>query len=258
MIRTRTLKVLSLFKMKKAFLLLIFLISAAVGAQKTADRTIYLDSAFHETSQDKHVYYRVVSNYYKKQPTYLMVDYYKSGSIYAQRHSTTNTHLKATGTETRYHENGKTKSVINYEDDIRIGVFKSWHANGNPEIEGKYDLIPNPTNSLKKNLSGESINSGLPAGSEPLPAKTATRKFTTETIAMKVKLKTASKTAFGPDMTMSSRILMLSSIERETVFGRKPRQDCKRRIYRSIEEAPDFPGGLSAFYQYVMKKFPRA
>lgn len=84
MIRTRTLKVLSLFKMKKAFLLLIFLISAAVGAQKTADRTIYLDSAFHETSKDKHVYYRVVSNYYKKQRTYLMVDYYNSGAPFTR------------------------------------------------------------------------------------------------------------------------------------------------------------------------------
>lgn len=101
-------------------------------------RMIYLDSLWKETTEGNHKYYRIVTDYYSVKDTYTVNDFYKSGTLQMTGTTTNRDYIKEKGSFVYYYENGKKKSVSNYNEGRKIGKEYSWHENGNKKLEGEY------------------------------------------------------------------------------------------------------------------------
>ena len=78
----------------------------------------------------KNISKKQVSTIYSNGKFVKETEYYKNGSV---KHST-----QANGLCTQYYENGKKKEECNAINDVYIGLFTSWHENGNIKIQGNY------------------------------------------------------------------------------------------------------------------------
>lgn len=111
---------------KKCVLVLIFVFSIAVSAQKTT----WLDANLKETTQSKSLYYKVTSTN-EKQVNY----YYKSGKIF-RKYKYRN--RKPIGVFSEFYESGELKTSGKYENGLEDGIWKTYYKNGKIKEKGKY------------------------------------------------------------------------------------------------------------------------
>lgn len=127
--------------MKTKFILFLLLGSKMLFAQSENDKVIYLDSLQNETTEGKHVFYRIVKDYNLNQPEYRFETYYKSRTLESESNSKNKEYLSKIGLVKKYYENGNPKSEENYEDFKRIGNTILWYENGIKKLEGEFIAI---------------------------------------------------------------------------------------------------------------------
>lgn len=238
--------------MKNFIWLLVFIPMVLVG-QSDYNKKIYLDSLFHETDEINHVYFRVVSDYLKKQKTYKMVDYYKSGAKYSETYSKSNEFCNPIGLELRYYETGEKKESIRYGEQGKSGPYATWYENGNNQIEGTYQVIgknESKVNLLKidqfwaedqvqmvKDGNGtyelhneEGINKGI--------IKDGLKDGVWSGTDTKYKYSYAEKYANG-----------------KLTAGVSTDRDSIKHIYHQVEIKPEYVGGINEFYKFISKNF---
>lgn len=234
----------------------LLLASAILSAQNAKQRKVFLDSTFAETTEDKHHYYRIIDDFNKKQLTYLIVDYYRSGNIYSQCYSTSNTAVKPIGLQTKYYENGNKKSAMTFEDGAPIGRFDTWHASGDAEMEAEYFY----TTGI------------IPGGIRPTELKinqfwNADKKQTVtdgngyceihhEKGCDEGRVNNGLKDSIwsGQDLQYKYTYVEMYK-EGQLLGGTSTDEAVTAHSYQVIEEKPEYPGGVSNFYQYVQKNY---
>ncbi|MFT3795123.1 energy transducer TonB [Flavobacterium sp.] len=231
------------------------LLAWSVSAQNTSDRKIYLDSTFAETTEDRHHFYRIVTDYHKKQLTYHMVDYYKSGNIYSQCYSTSNNKQSPVGQLTKYYENGNKKSISSYEDGALTGAYTTWHQNGNPEMEGEY--IPIESEGIKRSVKESmlKINQFWDSNNQ---IKVKDGHGYCVIVHDKGCDEGSVKNGVKDSLWAGSENFKYTYVEKykdgKLVSGTSVDQD-GQYFYTSIEEQAEYPGGIIAFPKYVQKNF---
>jgi hypothetical protein len=125
----------------KHYLLLIFLyfISCSSFSQTANDDAVFLDSLYNMGSAENYKYIRVIKDYnIPNKESYQVKDYYKSGKIAMSGTTLTRDKITKTGMFIYYHENGKRKSIINYELDKANGNYYEFYENGNKKLQGEW------------------------------------------------------------------------------------------------------------------------
>lgn len=116
-------------------------LSTKLSAQTTtaADKVIYLDSTWTETTTDNYKYIRVIKEYYAgNKKTYTIKDYYKSKNIQMIGSSSDRDVLKQEGPFVFYYENGNKKLTVTYANKNKTGKEYNWYENGTLKSELEY------------------------------------------------------------------------------------------------------------------------
>lgn len=100
----------------------------------------FLDSLWNETKQGKHKYYRIIDDYYNPNTLHLVRDYYQNDTLQMKGYSSSAYSIIKEGTFFYYYQNGKKKSMVNYQENKKVGKEYKWYENGNKEYEGEYIL----------------------------------------------------------------------------------------------------------------------
>jgi antitoxin component YwqK of YwqJK toxin-antitoxin module len=103
-----------------------------------ASKIIYLDSLRRETLDDNYKYIRVIKDYYSKKNSYVVNDFYKSGTLQMAGTSANKDYLQKEGQFVYYFENGKKKSTTNYLKTKPTGKEYNWYENGKLKSEIEY------------------------------------------------------------------------------------------------------------------------
>ncbi|MFB9078502.1 hypothetical protein ACFFLS_15625 [Flavobacterium procerum] len=128
---------------KSIFLLLYFLVSVSLSAQiNIVSKKIFLDSLNQETTPDKHVYTRVITNYSQKSARYVVTDFYKNGRKKMTGCTLDRDVLKKDGEFIYYFKNGTKESVVNYTEDHKNGKEISWYENQSKKAEKQNSWDP--------------------------------------------------------------------------------------------------------------------
>ncbi len=116
--------------MKKSFCILFFvIISTGLSAQiNMVSKKIFLDSLNRETTSEKYIYTRVITNYSQKSARYVVTDFYKNGRKKMTGSTLDRDILKKDGEFICYFKNGAKESVIDYADDHKSGKEITWYA----------------------------------------------------------------------------------------------------------------------------------
>lgn len=135
--------------MKKISCLILLLLSVISFSQITAnDDAVYLDSLFNIGNKKNYKYIQVVKDFKILKETYQMGVYFKSGKVMMKGATLTSIKINKTGPFFYFYENGKRKSIINYENNKAVGAYYEYHENGEKKLEGvlidkKENVIPN-------------------------------------------------------------------------------------------------------------------
>jgi antitoxin component YwqK of YwqJK toxin-antitoxin module len=113
------------------------------------DEAVYLDSLFHIGTAENYRYIRVIQDF--KNPNkeeYLMNVYFKSGKIQMKGATSNRNNITRTGTFLYFYEDGKRRSILNYEKDKPVGAYFEFHETGEKKLEGEWidnknTVIPN-------------------------------------------------------------------------------------------------------------------
>ena len=132
------------------FAFLFLLIPKLCISQLSAnDEAIYLDSLFNMGSAENYRYIRIIKDYkIANKDEYQIGVYYKSGKVQMKGTTSTRIGITKTGTFLYFYENGKRKSILNYEKDKPIGAYFEFYETGEKKLEGvwtdsKENVIPN-------------------------------------------------------------------------------------------------------------------
>ena len=132
------------------FAFLFLLIPKLCISQLSAnDEAVYLDSLFNMGSAENYRYIRIIKDYkIPNKEEYQIGVYYKSGKVQMKGITSTRIGITKTGTFLYFYENGKRKSILNYEKDKPVGAYFEFHENGEKKLEGvwsdsKKNVIPN-------------------------------------------------------------------------------------------------------------------
>jgi antitoxin component YwqK of YwqJK toxin-antitoxin module len=132
------------------FAFLFLLIPKLCISQLSAnDEAVYLDSLFSMGTAENYRYIRIIKDYkIPNKEEYQLGVYYKSGKVQMKGTTSTRIGITKTGTFLYFYENGKRKSILNYEKDKPIGAYFEFHENGEKKLEGvwsdnKENVIPN-------------------------------------------------------------------------------------------------------------------
>lgn len=130
-------------------ILFLFVPKLCISQLSENDDAVYLDSLFNMGTAENYRYIRIIKDYKtpNKEP-YQIKDYYKSGKIAMAGATATRIGITKTGQFLYFYENGKRKSIINFEKDQPIGFFYEFHENGEKKLEGEWidnknNVIPN-------------------------------------------------------------------------------------------------------------------
>ena len=222
-------------------------------AQETADKKIYLDSLFHESSEISHMYYRIIKNYYaeKKLSFYRVNDYYKSGKIAMTGTSKSNEYLSKEGQFIYYYENGNKKSSTYYKDGTEEGVHYEWYENGNRKLEGEYVATEKPKKAKLKVFeywNAENIHLAS-AGNGDYEEIT---KDETNTGKIKDGFKDGIWTGSNNKIKYS---YTESYVNTELVSGISIDSNKVERTYKIVEIIAEPKSGIEGFYRYIGKNF---
>nr|WP_294783198.1 hypothetical protein [uncultured Flavobacterium sp.] len=123
--------------MKKSFCILFFvIISTGLSAQiNMVSKKIFLDSLNRETTSEKYIYTRVITNYSQKSARYVVTDFYKNGRKKMTGSTLDRDILKKDGEFICYFKNGAKESVIDYADDHKSGKEITWYENQSKKCE---------------------------------------------------------------------------------------------------------------------------
>lgn len=119
----------------------LFVLSSKLFAQTTtaADKVIYLDSTWAETTTDNYKYIRVIKEYYAaNKKTYTIKEYYKSKNIKLIGSSSDRDVIKQEGPFVTYYENGNKKLTVTYINKNKTGKEYNWYENGSLKSELEY------------------------------------------------------------------------------------------------------------------------
>lgn len=237
---------------KNIFFWFLWMSSPILIAQSATERMIYLDSTFEETNQINHKYYRIISDFYKTKSTYKTTDYYKSGRLYSEGYSTENHFLNKTGNFHYYYENGNKKEIINYENSIPLGLYFSWYEDGNKQLEGEYlkSEIEREIGTLKIDQFWNSQNEQTVTNGNGYFDLSNNEGCEEGTVVDGMK---------NGIWAGTNHLLKFTFVEKyvngRLSVGVSTDENAIPHIYRKINIAPEFPGGINQFYQYVGKNF---
>jgi antitoxin component YwqK of YwqJK toxin-antitoxin module len=124
--------------MKKVTQILTFFFIVFIATAGFAQKTIWFDENWQETTKEKSTYYRPQPK--KVKSGYWIVDYYKNGQIQMEGYSTVNEPNKEQfdGLVTYYHQNGNTYHKANYKNGKLEGVRKVFYESGELKQQGRY------------------------------------------------------------------------------------------------------------------------
>lgn len=118
--------------------LFILLFTLCGWAQEINDRIVFLDSLEQLANDEQYDFIRVFKNYYSKQPSCEVYDYYKSGKRKMVGKLIDKYNRIKDGTFVYYYENGNRKSIMNYVLDAPQGMFYTWYEKGMKETVGEF------------------------------------------------------------------------------------------------------------------------
>ena len=122
--------------------LLLFITSLAFSqSPQNISGKIFLDASGNKTSEENHTSYRIIRNYSSDSDHYEFNDYYKSGNIKMKGLSKNKDYAHMDGAVITYFENGKKKSIANYNNDRQTGKEFRFFEDGT--IESEIELIEN-------------------------------------------------------------------------------------------------------------------
>lgn len=113
-----------------------------------------MDSLGRETTPDKYVYTRVITNYSQKSVRYVVTDFYRNGRKRMTGATLDRDILKKDGEFVYYYNNGSKERVINYADDHKVGKEFSWYDNKNikSEKENSWNSTTKTSQTLIRNF----------------------------------------------------------------------------------------------------------
>lgn len=113
------------------------------------DEAVYLDSLFNLGTAENYKYIQIIKDYaIPNKESYPIGVYFKSGKIQMRGTSATGIGITKIGTFLYFYENGKRKSILNYEKNKPVGAYFEFHGNGEIKLEGEWcvnknHVIPN-------------------------------------------------------------------------------------------------------------------
>jgi antitoxin component YwqK of YwqJK toxin-antitoxin module len=232
--------------------IILYLLAQFGFAQNSTDKTIYLDSTFYPTMQGKHYYYRVITDYHKKQLTYRMTVFYKSGEMYSEGYSKLNDLEDKIGKFTYYYKNGNPKEIINYEDFGPFGAYFSWYEDGQKKIEGEY-LKPEKEHEkgvLKINQYWDTKNTHTVV--EGNGYYECSDKNSCEEGNLINGFREGVWAGSNYDVTFT---YVEKYANQKLIAGVSQDKNGVPHIYREVETKTEFEGGMNEFYKYVMRNF---
>jgi antitoxin component YwqK of YwqJK toxin-antitoxin module len=125
----------------KFYFLLIFLAFTSLSSfsQTINDHTVYLDSSFNVTTAENYKYIRIIKDFYIPNKQVFPIEvYYKSGKIQMKGATTTGNVNDKIGTFVYFYENGKRKSLSNFNKGMLTGNHFKFYENGNNKEAGVY------------------------------------------------------------------------------------------------------------------------
>lgn len=228
-------------------------------AQNASDRTIYLDSSFVTTTENNHVYYRIISDYAKTQPTYKITDYYKSGQMRSEGYSTSKESMVETGIQTEYYKNGVKKSEQNYEESEPEGLFKVWYDNGNPKLEGEYIVIGIDKKDQKKIKNETKLKIDQfwnPDKQQTVKDGNGYCSDVSEEGCDEGMIKDGYKDGVWMGSEFGFKYTYVEQYaDNKLVSGTSTKEGGEHYDYTIVEDKPEYPGGINEFYRYVAKNF---
>jgi antitoxin component YwqK of YwqJK toxin-antitoxin module len=135
----------------KHYLLLAFLsfIPLSSFSQTANDDAVYLDSLGNIGTLENYKFIRIIKDYHiPNKEIYQIGIYYKSGKIQMKGSTSTRIGITKTGPFLYFYENGKRRSILNYEKDKLYGNYFEFYENGEKKLEGEWvdnkeNVIPN-------------------------------------------------------------------------------------------------------------------
>lgn len=134
--------------MKTKLLLFLLFFFHFTYSQNPENKKIFFDSEWNETEEGKHTYYRIIEDYNIEKPLHRVLDYYRNDTLQMKGLTSSLEKIVKEGPYSYYYENGKKKSLVNFEDDKVLGKELRWYENGNKESDGDYTITDNPTERL--------------------------------------------------------------------------------------------------------------
>lgn len=126
--------------MKTKFLLLFIVLPLLLFSQNSVSKKIYLDSLWIETQEGNHMYYRIIEDYNIQKPLHKVFDYYKNDTLQMKALTSSLDRIIREGPVVYYYQNGKKKTMVNYQGDRLVGMEYRWYENGNKKSVGEHTL----------------------------------------------------------------------------------------------------------------------
>jgi antitoxin component YwqK of YwqJK toxin-antitoxin module len=124
--------------MKSTLLAILLLFIPKLVVSQSADKKIFLDSTWNETTSENYKYYRIIKDYSSDKELYTINDYYKNGVLQMEGTSKTKDDKSKEGEFVFYYENGNKKAVTHYIKSRPNGKSTEWYENGNKKIEREF------------------------------------------------------------------------------------------------------------------------
>jgi antitoxin component YwqK of YwqJK toxin-antitoxin module len=113
------------------------------------DEVFYLDSLYNIATAENYKYIRIIKDYkIPNKEEYLMGVYYKSGKVQMKGTTSNRIDITKTGAFLYFYEDGKRRSILNYEKNKPIGPYFEFYENGEKKLDGEWidsknNVIPN-------------------------------------------------------------------------------------------------------------------
>lgn len=239
--------------MKLKLLFFLILIPVYLCAQNVHDYTTYLDSSYSKASQNDHVYYRVVKDYYVIKETYAVELYYKSGNLKQAGILTDKDRHIYEGPLTSFYENGNVEKRVFYKEGKPFSTYKTWYENGNKKEEGLYIPSGNADqndrilrisqywdeNNIQKVINGE-----------------GTHEDNFGKVSLKGKVKNGLRDSIWTGKDGGMKITFEEEYKNGLLIsGTSTDENGVKRSYKEINQNPTPKKGIAHFYKFVAKKF---
>jgi len=215
------------------------------------DNFTYLDSTSTETKSKDYVYIRVVKDAKLKKGTYIVQEYYRSGSLRMEGISKTYDGYNKEGNVTYYYKNGTKKSATNYIKGRVNGKDYEWYENGNKKLEGKYieDEKKRTTEHKIEQFWDENGVQKVIDGNGFFEDK-GENEYSKGAIKNGFKDGVWEGSFLNPNFTYKE-----TYTEGKLISGTSIDKNGIKADYDVLEKKPEVRGGIENFYRYIGKNF---